>query len=36
MDNRECVVVVTGASSGIGNACATYLAKKGNKVYGTC
>jgi short-subunit dehydrogenase len=36
MDNRECVVVVTGASSGIGNACATFLAKKGNKVYGTC
>lgn len=36
MDNRESVVVVTGASSGIGNACATLLAKKGNKVYGTC
>ena len=36
MDNRESIVVVTGASSGIGNACATLLAKKGNKVYGTC
>ncbi len=36
MENRECVVVVTGASSGIGNACATFLAKKGNRVYGTC
>ena len=29
-------LVVTGASSGIGNACATFLAKKGNRVYGTC
>ncbi len=28
------VVLVTGASSGIGLAIATYLAKKGNKVYG--
>jgi NAD(P)-dependent dehydrogenase (short-subunit alcohol dehydrogenase family) len=36
MENRESVVVVTGASSGIGNACATFLAKKGNRVYGTC
>lgn len=36
METRERVVVVTGASSGIGNACATFLAKKGNKVYGTC
>jgi short-subunit dehydrogenase len=36
MDKRECVIVVTGASSGIGNACATFLAKKGNRVYGTC
>ena len=36
MDNRQRVVVVTGASSGIGNACATFLAKKGYKVYGTC
>jgi NAD(P)-dependent dehydrogenase (short-subunit alcohol dehydrogenase family) len=36
MDMRERVIVVTGASSGIGNACATYLAKKGCKVYGTC
>jgi len=32
---HENVVVVTGASSGIGNACATYLAKHGYKVYGT-
>jgi short-subunit dehydrogenase len=36
MEKRESVVVVTGASSGIGNACATLLAKKGNRVYGTC
>jgi NAD(P)-dependent dehydrogenase (short-subunit alcohol dehydrogenase family) len=36
MENRESVVVVTGASSGIGNACATFLAKKGHRVYGTC
>jgi NAD(P)-dependent dehydrogenase (short-subunit alcohol dehydrogenase family) len=36
MENRESVIFVTGASSGIGNACATFLAKKGTKVYGTC
>jgi len=36
MEKRESVVVVTGASSGIGNACATFLAKKGFKVYGSC
>jgi len=36
MVNRINVIVVTGASSGIGNASATFLAKKGNKVYGTC
>jgi short-subunit dehydrogenase len=36
MEMRERVIVVTGASSGIGNACATFLAKKGCKVYGTC
>lgn len=29
------VVLVTGASSGLGNACATQLAKKGHTVYGT-
>ena len=36
MDNRESVIFVTGASSGIGNACAAFLAKKGMRVYGTC
>jgi short-subunit dehydrogenase len=36
MNNRESVIFVTGASSGIGNACATFLAKKGMRVYGTC
>lgn len=35
MDKHEKVILVTGASSGIGNACATYLAKHGYKVYGT-
>lgn len=29
-------VIVTGASSGIGNAIAAYLAKRGHKVIGTC
>jgi short-subunit dehydrogenase len=36
MENRESVFAVTGASCGIGNACATFLAKKGSKVYGFC
>ncbi|HUW41249.1 MAG TPA: SDR family oxidoreductase [Rectinemataceae bacterium] len=36
MDQHEKVVIVTGASSGIGNACATHLAKKGLRVFGTC
>jgi len=36
MEHREFVVLVVGASSGIGNACATYLAKKGFKTYGSC
>jgi short-subunit dehydrogenase len=36
MENRESVILVTGASSGIGNACATFYAKKGGKVYGFC
>ncbi len=35
MDTREQVIIVTGASSGLGNACATYLGKKGFRVYGT-
>ncbi|MBU0928822.1 MAG: SDR family oxidoreductase [Spirochaetes bacterium] len=34
-DKRKRVVIVTGASSGLGNACATHLAKKGFVVYGT-
>jgi len=34
-DSRKRVVLVTGASSGIGNAVATQLAKKGFAVYGT-
>lgn len=35
MEKDKQVVLVTGASSGIGNACATYLGKKGYRVYGT-
>lgn len=35
MEKREPVIVVTGASSGLGNACATFLAKRGFRVYGT-
>jgi len=34
-DRHRPVVLVTGASSGLGNACATHLAKKGYSVYGT-
>ena len=36
MEHQERVVFVTGASSGYGNACATYLAKKGFKTYASC
>lgn len=35
VDSGKRVVLVTGASSGIGNAIATQLAKKGNAVFGT-
>jgi NAD(P)-dependent dehydrogenase (short-subunit alcohol dehydrogenase family) len=35
MEHREAIALVTGASSEIGNACATYLAKKGLKTYGS-
>lgn len=34
MNSRQKVVLITGASSGIGLACAEYLASKGNLVYG--
>lgn len=34
-ESNKRVVFVTGASSGIGNSCATFLAKKGFVVYGT-
>jgi NAD(P)-dependent dehydrogenase (short-subunit alcohol dehydrogenase family) len=33
MNRGERVIIVTGASTNIGNSCAMYLAKKGNKVY---
>lgn len=33
--NRQRVVLITGASSGIGKACAQHLSQKGYKVYGT-
>ncbi len=35
MDKEKRVVLVTGASSGIGRACATHLAGRGYRVYGT-
>jgi NAD(P)-dependent dehydrogenase (short-subunit alcohol dehydrogenase family) len=36
MGNDRKVIVVTGASSGIGNASATLLAKRGHRVFGGC
>ncbi|MEI6875931.1 MAG: SDR family oxidoreductase [Spirochaetota bacterium] len=36
MSHEKKVIVVTGASSGIGNSVATLMAKRGNLVYGTC
>ena len=35
MTNNQRVVLVTGASSGIGKCCAEYLCNKGYRVYGT-
>ncbi|HAE23274.1 MAG TPA: short-chain dehydrogenase/reductase [Spirochaetaceae bacterium] len=35
IEQKKPVVFISGASSGIGNACATFLAKKGCLVYGT-
>lgn len=36
MSQDKKVIIVTGASSGIGNSVATLMAKRGNLVYGTC
>ena len=35
MMNNHRVVLVTGASSGIGKCCAEYLSQQGHRVYGT-
>ena len=35
MKNKKKIVLITGASSGIGKACAEYLHKKGFHVFGT-
>jgi NAD(P)-dependent dehydrogenase (short-subunit alcohol dehydrogenase family) len=35
MDNNHRVILVTGASSGIGKCCAEYLSQKDHRVYGT-
>ena len=36
MEHREKIVLVTGVSEEIGNACATFAAKRGFKTYGSC
>lgn len=35
LDKKRQIVLISGASKGIGNTCATFLAKRGHQVYGT-